>query len=117
MTIASEDVELLINVLAKHPSVKNDGFRFAPIAEARFHQVNPGTLYWDWELPSGEKRGKTALAYYDLDGQIVSLVLLAVTDTVTDIELWRGDGQPVPHLPEQPDLWEMVPGRIYSPRT
>jgi hypothetical protein len=62
------------------------------------------------------ERGIATLAYYDLDGQIVSVGLAAAGGEVTEIELWRGDDQPVLSVPNRTDLWEMEPGRIYSPR-
>jgi len=116
MNLTSEAVEPLVRALAQHPALKNYDLRFLPLAEARFHEIAPGILTWDWCDRHKEERGKGSLAYYDLDGQIVSVGLVAAHNEVTEIELWRGDGNPVQSVPSQADLWEMVPGVIYSPR-
>ena len=91
---------------------------FAPVTQARFHQISADTVTWDWcDRHSAERGLRTALAYYDLDGQIVSVTVVKAEDQVTEIELWRGDGEPILSVPHQADLWEMVPGEVYAPRT
>jgi hypothetical protein len=116
MTVSSEAVEPLVEALAEHASIKESGVIFAPASEARFHEPGPGTLTWDWCGRSAAEQGIQTLAYYDADGQIVSVGMAAAGSQVTEIELWRGDGQPVLSVPRRGDLWEMEPGRIYSPR-
>ena len=48
--------------------------------------------------------------------QIVSVNVSKADNQITEIELWRGDNQPILSVPKQADLWEMHPGRVYSPR-
>ena len=117
MTATSEAVESLIKALSTHPSVTRDGAYFAPATEARFHGIRPDTLTWDWcDRNSAERGLRAALAYYDLDGQIVSVALSVASKQVTEIELWRGDGTPILSVPSDGDVWEVVPGQVYSPR-
>jgi hypothetical protein len=118
MAVTSDDVGRLIEALAGHPSVTRSGVRFAPIVKARFHEISPGTLTWDWCDRHPAERGlRAGLAYYDLDGQIVDVNVVKSGNLVTEIELWRGDDKPIQSVPQQADLWEMVPGQVYSPRT
>lgn len=117
MTVYANAVEALIEALAEHPLIQKSGVQFAPATEARFHEVSPGTIIWDWSDGGAGEQGIATLAYYDRDGQIVSVVQFAAGSQVTEIELWRGDNQPVLSLPAHADLWEVEPGRIYSPRS
>jgi hypothetical protein len=116
MAIDFHALEPLIEALAQHPAVQKDGLQFSPVSDASFHQVGPDILLWGWGERGPGERGKAPLAYYDLDGQIVSVGLLARGNQVTEIELLRGDGNALLAVPRQCDLWEMVPGRVYSPR-
>ena len=118
MSVAKEDVARLIEALEGHPSVTRSGVRFAPATEARFQEISPGTLTWDWcDRHAAERALRAGMAYYDLDGQIVGVSVVEAGNQVTEIELWRGDDNPVLSVPQQADLWEMVPGQGYSPRS
>jgi hypothetical protein len=118
MSLVSDDITLLVEALKGHSSVTGSGVRFAPVSQVRFHEISAGTLTWDWcDRHPAEQGLRAALAYYDLDGQIVSVNVAKADDQVTEIELWRGDDQPILSVPKQADLWEMLPGRVYSPRT
>ena len=116
MAINSDALERLIEALAEHPAVQRDGLQFSAVSDASFHQIDPSILLWGWGDRGPGERGKAALAYYDLDGQIVSVGLLAAGNQVTEVELWRGDGNALLSVPARGDLWDMVPGRVYSPR-
>lgn len=118
MGISSDALGSLIEAIAAYPAVLSKSLRFAPTAEARFHKISDDTLTWDWCDRHGQERGlRAALAYYDTDGQIVSVNVAYANDVVTEVELWRGDGQPIRSVPRGTELWEMVEGRIYSRRT
>jgi hypothetical protein len=114
--VDGDAIAALVSALAKHPSVKEQHLSFNAAADATFHKVNAGILVWDWNAPSQGRRGKGPLAYYDLDGQIVAVGLLAIDDNVVELELQRGDSTPVLSIPRQSDLWEMQAGVVYSPR-
>jgi hypothetical protein len=94
--ITSEAVEPLVEALTLHPSVTRLGVHFAPITAARFHEIRTGTVTWDWcDRNSAERGLRAALAYDDLDGQIVSIGISVANKQVTEIELWRGDGKQI----------------------
>ena len=117
-SVTSEAVEMLVEALRRHPYLTRSGAHFGSVTEARFHEINSGTVTWDWCDRHGGERGlRGVLAYYDLDHRTVSISLAKADNQVTEIELWRGDGNPILSMPQQVDLWEMVPGRIYSPRS
>jgi hypothetical protein len=117
MTINRDALEPLVRALGGYPAVQKDGLQFSGVGDARFQEIDPGTLLWSWGERRPGERGKAALAYYDLDGQIVSVGLLADGNEVKEIELWRGDGTALLSVPSKDDLWEMVPGHTYSPRS
>lgn len=118
MTLSADAIGPLIEELALQPSVRAKGARFLPPGEARFHEVSPGTLAWDWcDRNSTERALRSPLAYYDLDGQIVMVSVVIAQGAVTEIELCRGDDQPIQTTPQSKDLWEMIEGVTYSPRT
>jgi hypothetical protein len=117
MSISWDALEALAEAIAAHPAFLNKGLRFAPVAQARFHQIRDDTLTWDWcDRQSGERGLRAALAYYDTDCQIVSVGVSYADDVVTEVELWRGDGQLIRSVPRGADVWEMIEGRTYSPR-
>jgi hypothetical protein len=117
MTINKDALEPLIRALAAHPAVQKDGLQFSDVGNAMFQEIDPGTFLWSWGERRPGERGKAALAYYDPDGQIVNVGLLAAGNQVTEIELWRGDGNALLSVPSKADLWGMVPGHVYSPRS
>lgn len=118
MGIAFDQIEQLVDALKSYPSVSETGLSFPPVSEARFHRISDGTVTWDWcERHSGERGLRGALSYYDLDDQIVAVNVAFAGHQVTEIELWRGDDAPIMSLPKSSDLWEMEPGKVYSPRT
>lgn len=117
MSISPTDVEAVVAVVASHPSVTSSGVHFAQVSEAQFHEISPGVVAWQWGDRTPKERGlRAALAYFDLDGSIVGVVVITVENQVTQIELMRGDAKPILSVPQQGDLWEMVPGQLYSPR-
>lgn len=117
MSISPGSIAALIDAVAACPAVATKGLRFAPVEQARFHQIAPHTVTWDWcGRHSGERGLQAALAYYDADGLIVSVNVAHADQVVTEVELWRGDGQPIQSVPRADDLWEMIAGRTYSPR-
>jgi hypothetical protein len=105
MSVTAENIVQVVDALTSHPWFSRSGARFLPVAEARFHEVDPGTLTWDWCGRHAAERGlRGAVAYYDLDGQIVSIMVMVADDHVTEIELWRGDGTAILALPQPSDL-------------
>ena len=115
MSVNANAIEPLIRELAGHPVIVRKAWHFIPSETATFRVMGPNALVWDWPAPERGRRGKS-LAYYDLDGQIVLLTLLAIGGEVVEIELLRGDGERPGSVPTRSDLWEMVPGCVYSPR-
>ena len=107
MGIAFDHIGPLIDALGSHPSVRESGLLFPPVSEARFHRINDGTVTWDWCDRHPDERGLRAdLSYYDLDGQIVAIFVFFANNRVTEIELWRGDAQPILSVPQQAEIWE-----------
>ena len=117
MKVAAANVVQVIEALASHPWMARSGVSFLPQAEARFHKVSVDTLTWDWCDRQPAERGLSgAVAYYDLDGQIVSIGVIVADNQVTEIELSRGDDKPILSLPQRVDLWEVIPGQSYFSR-
>jgi hypothetical protein len=115
MSVTANAIEELIRELAEHPVVARKALHFLPVASANFNVTGPNALVWGWPAPESGRRG-LSLAYHDLDGQIVILSMMAIGGEVVEIELMRGDGEQPRSSPKQSELWEMLPGRIYSPR-
>lgn len=114
MRVGEADIEQLLAALTKHPWVTRSGVRFSPSAEARFQLVCADTATWHWDDRCRTDRAlEGGLAYYDFDQQIVSVVLMAKDNRVTEIELWRGDSLPILTAPRLSGLWEVVPGETY----
>ena len=115
ISVTANAVEELIRELAEHPVVARKALHFLPGASATFSVMGPNALLWGWPAPENGRRG-LSLGYYDLDGQIVTLSLMAIGSEVVEIELMRGDGEQPRSSPKHSELWEMPPGRIYLPR-
>ena len=118
MEVAAANVAQVIEALASHPWMIRSGARFLPQTEARFHKVSADTLTWDWCDRHPAERGISgAVAYYDLDGEIVSIGVIVADNQVTEIELWRGDDKPILSSPQRANMWEVMPGQSYFSRT
>lgn len=117
MSVTEADIAQVLEALTMHPWVRRSGVRFLPSAESRYHEVGPDTPTSDWrDRRPAERALEGGLAYHDVDGQIVGIMLMAEDGVVTEIELWRGDDLPILSLPQPAKLWEVLPGQSYFPR-
>src|SRR5262245_60978489 len=106
MTLSGDAIEPLLAALANVPLIREKALEFPPAAKARFQEVSSGWLTWVWSDRHAAERLKATLGYHDADGQIVIIsIVVGIQNVVTEIELWRGDDQPLQSVPQQIDIW------------
>lgn len=101
-----DKIAVLIKEISTSEEVATKNLRFLDADDARLEEPVPGIYLLTWSQPEAGDRLKLRYAFRDSDevAVVVSLVF-SKENVITEVELSRGDGKSVQHIPALADLF------------